>query len=70
MIYVALWITACVVVLWAAVAALELVGAFVGACCDAVHGDGKSTSGKEIGDLTLEEVTSEEVKDWLRRSGL
>ena len=65
MIYLALWIAALVVVVWAAVAALELIGAFVGACCDAVHGDGKSVHGKEIGDLT-----PEEAKDWLRRYGL
>ena len=48
MIQIALWIVSVVVVVWAAVAVLELVGAFVGACCDAVSGDGKSMPGKGI----------------------
>ena len=65
MIYVALWITACVVVLWAAVAVLELVGAFVGACCDAVFGDGKINRGKEYEDL----LPSERA-DWGKHYGL
>ena len=65
MVQLAIGIVSVVVVMWAGVAVFELIGAFVGACADAVHRDGKSVLGKEIGDLT-----PAEAKDWLRRHGL
>ena len=65
MMYLALWIVACVVVLWAVCAALELVGWFVGACADAVSGDGKSVLDRE-----LDEMSQADAERWRTRYGL